>query len=124
MVVQSGDAPRVGTVQGAALGGAAIVDGTPGVVSGNGVRHADQKTALPVGAAFGGRELHAFAIKRGKRPDHVVPDQFAIAQRDQIGQSEGNPLFRGSIEKIEQGHVVPVQHRASEAAALAAAFAG
>ena len=124
VVVQPGDAPRVGTIQCAALGRAAVVNGTPGVASGNGVRHADQEPALPVGTAFGGRDLHAFALKRGKRSDHVVPDQFAFAQRDQIGQPEGDPFLRGSVEKIEQGHVVPVQHGAPEAAALAAAFAG
>lgn len=124
MAVQLGDAPRVGTAQRPALGGAAVINSASGVPARHGVRHPDQKTAFPIRPASGGRKLHTFTLKRRQGADHIVTDQFASTQRDQIGHAERNGSLGGSIKPIEQGQVVPVQHRPPEAATLAAAFTG
>ena len=124
MAVQLGDAPRVGTAQRPALGGAAVINSASGVPARHGVRHPDQKTAFPIRPASGGRKLHTFTLKRRQGADHIVTDQFASTQRDQIGHAERNGSLSRSIKAIEQGQVVPMQHRPPKAATLAAAFTG
>ena len=124
MGVQLGDAPRVGTAQRPALGGAAVINSASGVPARHGVRHPDQKTTFPIRPALARGKLHAFALKRRQGADHIVADQFASTQRNQIGHAEWDGSLSRSIKPIKQGQVVPVQHRPPEAATLAAAFTG
>ena len=124
MGVQLGDAPRVGTVQRPALGRAAAINRTSGVPARQGVRHTDEKTAFPIRPALGRGQLYAFALKRRQGAEHIVTNQLAGTQRDQIGHAERDGFLGRGIKAIEQGQVVLVQHRPPKAATLAAAFAG
>ena len=124
MAVQLCDAPRVGTVQRTALGRTAVINRASGVPARQGVRHPNEKTAFPIRPTLARGKLHTFALKRRQGADHIVADQFASTQRNQIGHAERDGSLSRSIKAIEQGQVVPMQHRPPKAATLAAAFAG